>query len=140
MATVSKDLSAACGKPMAHWVSRYANQSGMEPVSPLIRTLPLGLDGETGYLPRGNEAPQHYTITVLEDKSVRIDVRCDWASMTSMTTADMDILELDKSSRIASSYSLLLTMPPSAAADAQPIVSILKPMELITDIRHSADQ
>lgn len=137
----STDLAEACGKPMAQWVSRFANQQAFSPLTTLISKLPLGANGETGFLPVGT-AEQRYTITVLPDKSVQIDLYCSWDSPPGLTSArngEIDILELNKGSNITAKFSLQLEMPSSGSADAPPTVSMLKPLELTTDIRHSAD-
>ncbi|MCT9809413.1 hypothetical protein N0K08_02075 [Acidovorax sp. Be4] len=138
----STALAEACGKPMAQWVSRFTNQQAFSPVSTLISKLPLGVNGEAGFLPVGT-AQQSYTITVLPDKSVQIDLCCSWDSPPGLTSArngEIDMLELDKGSNITAKFSLQLEMSSLGATDAPPTVSVLKPLELTTDIRHSTDQ
>ena len=138
----STALSAACGKPMAQWTSRFANQQVFVPLSKLIGQQPLGPDGETDFLP-GGLARQMYTITVLPDTSVQIDLYCSWDPLRALSTSRndvLDILELDEGSSITAQFSLRLEMPSSGSANAPPTVSILRPLELTTDIRHSADQ
>lgn len=144
MQALSQDLSAACGKTMAHWVSRYANQQILGPVSALLGQLPLGPDGETGLLPLGGSW-QSYTITVLPDKSLRLDLECHWNSIPALAPRDPGragavMVEVDPSSSITTQFSILLKMDPSAPADAPPSASVLKSLEFNADIKHFADQ
>lgn len=144
MQALSQDLSAACGKTMAHWVSRYANQQILGPVSALLGQLPLGPDGETGLLPLGGSR-QSYNITVLPDKSLQLDLECHWTSIPALAPRDPGragamLVEVDPSSTITTKFSILLKMDPSAPADAPPSASVLKPLEFNAQIKHFTNQ
>lgn len=144
MQALSRDLSAACGKTMAHWVSRYANQQILGPVSALLGQIPLGPNDETGLLPMGGSR-QNYTITVLPDKSLQLDLACHWISIPALAPSDPEragaaIVEVDPRSTITTRFSILLKRDPSAPADAPPSVSMPKPLEFNAAIKHFADQ
>lgn len=144
MQALSRDLSAACGKTMAHWVSCYANQQILGPIAELLAQLPLGPNGEAGFQPMGTSR-QAYSITVLPDKSLQLDVKCDWNSIPVLALRAPEemgegMVEMNPSSSITTQFSIHLKMDPSAPADTPPIASMLKQPECNINLKYLADQ
>lgn len=144
MQALSKDLSSACGKTMAHWVSCYANQQILGPITELLAQLPLGPNGEAGFQPMGTSR-QAYSITVLPDKSLQLDVECDWNSIPVLALRAPEemgegMVEMNPSSSITTQFSIHLKMDPSAPADTPPIASMLKQPECSINLKYLANQ